>query len=97
MAKPAKCVAPTSSSGINRDDWLQAFGDAAMPNDPDALTVLELAAMFGIHRQMAARRINELLKAGKAISTFKQTMNASGYTRRVAAYKLIDPPKKAKR
>jgi hypothetical protein len=88
---------PAISSGINRDEWLEALGDSAAPNDPDSLSIAEIGKLFNIDRQTAARRVAELLKGGKAVSTFKQITNSSGYVRRVPSYRLVTPAKKGAR
>lgn len=85
------------STPISRDEWLKALGDAVRPCDPDALSAAEIAKMFQITRQMAYRRITQLLADGKAVSTFKMITTADGYPKRVVAYKLVTPPAKGKR
>ena len=83
---------------ISRDEWLKAVGDAVQPCDPTAVTVMELAAMLGVDRQMAYRQIKRLVSEGKAAGVSKMHTNAQGVTRRVAAYRLIkDAPRPATR
>jgi predicted transcriptional regulator len=77
------------SASISRDEWLKAVGDAVQPCDPDAITVLELAEMLKVDRQLAYRQIRRLVNEGKAIPAYKTTTTAQGVTRRVTAYKLV--------
>lgn len=77
------------SARITRDEWLQALGTAAQPTDPDALTTTEIAAMFGIARSAAERRIKDLVAQGKAIRTVKLAPMINGHSKRVTAYKLV--------
>ena len=80
-------------SGITREDWLQALGSAAQPPDPDALTVVELAEMTGMHIRTAYVHAKRLVREGKAVTVVK--FNG---TRRVPAYKLVkDAPHPATR
>ena len=79
------------SSRITRDEWLSALGDAAQPVDPDALSLAEIAEQFGVCRNVADRRLRALVKAGRAIRTWKVITTTSGHPRRVPAYKLVKP------
>ena len=76
------------TSGISRDEWLKALGDAVAPADPDALTVPELMQMFGLGRDAMRTRVSALVKAGKAVRTVKNQRTTAGYMQRVPAYKL---------
>ena len=74
---------------ISRDAWIAALGNAIQPVDPDALSLSEIAEQFGVCRQTAERRIRQLVKAGRAVRTWKQITMTSGHPRRVPAYKLV--------
>jgi len=76
------------SATINRDEWLKALGDAVKPIEPDALTIKELAVMFGIPRKTMEEQVRKLVEDGKARRTVKYVPNAAGHNRRVAAYVL---------
>ena len=54
-------------SGISRDEWLKALQEVGIEreNDPDALTIDEFAAMFGMARTTAQHRLERLVAAGK--------------------------------
>jgi hypothetical protein len=74
---------------ITRDEWLHALGTAAAPCDPDAFSTAEIAKMFDIPLTAAARKIRELVAAGKATQTFKSVTMVNGHAKRVPAYKLV--------
>ena len=74
---------------ISRDEWLSALGDAAAPTDPDAQSISELCEMFQIDRMACYRRINELVKSGQAIRTWKYSRMINGAQKRVPAYRLV--------
>ena len=76
-------------SGISRDAWLHALGEAAAPLEQDSLSLAEIGKQYGISRITAARRMDELVKAGKARRTFKLITMVSGPRRRVPSYALI--------
>lgn len=85
------------SETITRDEWLRALGEARIPLDPTAITVMELAAMLGVGREAAYRRILRLMKEGKATATRKMVTFTSGVTKPVAAYKLVNTPPRRKK
>lgn len=76
-------------SAITRDEWLAALGESVAPCDPDALTVRELAAMFGIGRNAAYQRVLRLVAEQRATAAVKLVTFPSGVTKRVAAYRLV--------
>lgn len=82
-----------SSSGISRDLWLKALEEVgeSQTNDPDAITITEFAATFGLGRQAAARRLAVLAKAGKAIRTQKKAPSLRGFMVSHIAYRLVMP------
>ena len=88
------------STTITRDDWLNAIREAGIDDpvgDPDAVTAGEFAAMFGIDRNAAMRRLVQLVEAGKATRTTKRMTDVLGRSVSYPAYKLIqEPPKQAK-
>lgn len=61
-------------SGISRDEWLKALTDAGLheTDDQEAVTVPEFAAMFGLDRQTADRRLKRLEAIGKATRVRKR-------------------------
>jgi hypothetical protein len=86
------------SAGISRDAWLAALGDAAMPLDPHALTVVEIAQQFGIGHQAAYSRVRKLVAEKRAVVTAKIITTSQGVPRRVPAYRLVsDAPRPATR
>lgn len=76
---------------ITRDDWLKALHEATTqpPPESDALSILELAAVFGVGINAAMRRAARLLAAGAAEETTKQIRMKNGALRTVAAYRLL--------
>ena len=79
---------------ITQDEWRKALGDASTVDDPSAMTVMEMCDRYGSSRVTVQRRIQELLKSGKAVRTYKRVILQSGMIRRIAAYKLVRPPQK---
>lgn len=81
------------SATINRDEWLKALDAAGLEggaeDDRDAVTVNEFAAMFGLTRGTAERRLQGLAKARKATRT-RKVLILEDRGRRVAciAYRL---------
>lgn len=83
-------------SGITRDDWLQALGEAGqdLQDDDQALTSMEFATMFGIARSTAMARLEALVTAGKAVETRKR-QQINGRTTRCRAFRLLGNKGKA--
>jgi predicted ArsR family transcriptional regulator len=82
---------------ITRDDWLKAMEEAGAHddrNDPSAVTIIEFAAMFGLPRDAARRRLNALEQAGKATVTRKYGPRRDGKMFRMMAWKLETPKRK---
>lgn len=79
------------STGISRDEWLHALGESAAPPDPDAMTVSELRVLFKLGEASLRRKMEELVRTGKAIKTVKMIAVGSGGARRAVAYKLVKP------
>jgi hypothetical protein len=81
-------------SGINREAWVKALAAVEQPDNPDAITVSEFAAMLGLTRDAAHTRMRKLLAAGKAkqVAT-KRIIDASGRPQRAPAYELIEESK----
>lgn len=75
---------------ISRDEWLKALTDVCgtFENDQEAVTILEFAAMFGLERQAAVRRLEAMVAAGKARRTKKVVRDDYGRTRSYIAYRL---------
>ena len=70
---------------ITRDDWLTALG-LAKPDDPDALSVKELAQLLQVSERGAGRVAARLVESGKAVEVRKRDG-----PRAVKAYRLINP------
>jgi DNA-binding IclR family transcriptional regulator len=81
---------------INRDDWLEALGHSIAPPDPDAVTVAEFAAMFGLALATASRRLKALVAEGKAQQTYKIVPRMGGVGYRSPAFRLVKAPAKTK-
>lgn len=76
---------------ITRDDWLAAVKEAAnapLP-DSDALSLVELAEVFGVGRGAAQVRVDRLLAVGRAEQTSKLMRMKNGALRTVQAYRLL--------
>lgn len=73
---------------ISRDEWLKALGDSITPNDPDSLTTAEFAAMVGIGRTLAVKKLAQLVAEGKAVRTSK-IIRSGQWATRCLAYKLV--------
>lgn len=82
------------SASISRDEWMKALGDAVAPVDPTAVTIRELCDQFGLGVSAVTRRVNALIKEGKAVRTMKIATLSDGNQRRITAYKLTGKPKK---
>lgn len=84
-------------SGINVDEWLKATTDAGLdyPNDPDAITVHEFCEKYTppLHRATAVRRLDALVRLGKATRTYRFDAAADGRRMKLAAYKLVKSKK----
>ena len=74
---------------ITRDDWLSALALATEPEDPDALTMHELAALCQTSRRAMEHRVKQLADEGKVTRHWKMVTNGAGHRRRVSAYKLV--------
>lgn len=89
---------------ISRDEWMRALTEANEESErersaenQDALTVVEFGQMIGIQRCQAARRMNQLVAAGKAVRVFKRMRRSIGGSITVPAYRLVKAKPKAKR
>lgn len=84
-------VAASKSSGINRDVWLKALADIGEDgqSDPEAITTTDFMAMMHVDRQMARRRLDKLVAAGKATRTFKRERSTDGRMVRCVGYRLV--------
>lgn len=80
-------------TGISREEWLAAVGAAHVTEDPDALTVNELAVVFGLSRRATQDRIHQLTAQGRLTRHRKRVQNVAGQWQPVTAYKLA-PAKK---
>ena len=74
---------------INRDEWLKALGEAERVDDPEAVTVMEFATMLGFAREAASRRLQALVKAGKAEKVTKRCAISDGRLMSLSAYRLL--------
>lgn len=81
---------------INRDEWLEALGEANRPeDDPTALTAQELGKLLKLKSYAAMRRGERLVEEGKATEVTKLVNLTNGSWRRVRAFRLL-AKKKAK-
>jgi predicted ArsR family transcriptional regulator len=87
-------------SGISRDVWLKALADVGVNDgidDQEAVTISEFAALIGISREPAERRLEKLAAAGAAVKTRKWSVGRDGRRVHMWAYRLkTDAPKKRK-
>jgi hypothetical protein len=74
---------------ITRDDWLAALAAASPTDDPDALTITELSAVWGKSRSQTAALVKRLVATGRAARATKRINGVGGYARSVPAYRLI--------
>ena len=79
------------SADISREQWLKALSEADTPpvNEPGVLTRAELGELFGLGRAATLERLAKLVKAGKAVQTWKWITVGGSYPRRVPAYRLV--------
>lgn len=79
-------------TAINRDEWLSALQAAEIPleDEQDAVSVIEFAAMIGMARHAAKKRLEELVTRGLARQTYKWTEN-NGRRAHVKAFVLVKP------
>lgn len=88
------------NSGITRDEWLHALNEAGFhdeKHDPDAVTAPEFAALMGLARLTAERRLKRLVEVGQATRVYKRTLRSDGKPITLPAYRLIKQPTKRKR
>lgn len=78
---------------ITRESWLKALSEAGLPthddDDPNATTIDEFAAMFGLAQSTAKHRLEKLVAIGKATRSSKYVTNDNGRTNRCRAYRLL--------
>ena len=86
------------SSGISREDWLKALAEANVPteNDQQAVTVAEFAAMLDLTPWMAAYRLRNLHRNGRAVRTSKRGPDSRGRQKALVAYRLVEPKARRK-
>jgi hypothetical protein len=77
---------------ISRDEWLAALGDTVKPLNPDALTVTEMADLFGCGRQATYSRLKKLVREGAVTRTYKRTLDCDGRSCVRPAYLLLKKP-----
>lgn len=84
------------SATILRDEWIKALeeADMGMSDDPTATTIAEFAAMIGVNRIAAERRLAALVERGKATRTHKWSRGSDGRRMRLVAYRLTKADKK---
>jgi predicted transcriptional regulator len=75
---------------ITRDDWLNALKEATVPEpaDEESLTIAEFAALLGVERAQASKRMRLLVKKGKAELTRRQIRRVDGGLIYVPSYRL---------
>lgn len=78
------------NSGISRDAWLAALGQADIVDDPDALTITDLARLLGVGERTAYVKAAQLVKSGKAVEVLKRKAGSTlGRRPIVKAYRLV--------
>jgi DNA-binding Lrp family transcriptional regulator len=83
-------------SGISRDDWLKALGDADVVTDDSALTVADICQQFNLCEDAVRERLRKLVASGSARRVVKIVPNSLGHKKRVTAFVLL-PPNQSKR
>jgi DNA-binding Lrp family transcriptional regulator len=81
-------------SGIARDEWLAALGEADTPLEPNAITAPELARQLGVSVTQTRERIRKLIEQGKARRAVTTRTNINGHACRVTGYVLLKVKKK---
>ena len=79
------------SVAITQDDWLGALRDLGVEettNDPNALTVRQLAALWKMSECQARHHVNKLV-ANKTARRIQTQRSDDGVPRRVYAYLLV--------
>lgn len=76
---------------ISRDLWLKALTEAgeSVVDDQSATTTTEFMQMFGVNRMTAKRRMDKLVKAGKATRTTKRERLPDGRILTCVGYLLV--------
>jgi hypothetical protein len=62
---------------------MEALGHVVKPCDPNSLTITEMTQKYDMGRQAAQIRLNDLIKQGKALPTWKMVGG-----RRIRSYRL---------
>lgn len=80
-------------SGISREMWLSALSEVGISDesDPDAITIMDFAALMGLKRETARGRLGALVAAGKATRTKKRIQLQDGRSISAVAYRLNEP------
>lgn len=89
-AKSGASIDLPKSSGIRRDDWLKALGDAGISteDDPTAITIGEFGALFGMSISVSRRHLDHLVSIGKATRTHKRQLSITGKMVNYVAFRL---------
>ncbi len=74
---------------MDRDAWLAALSTVQPSHDDEAFTVVELAAIFGLHKTATKDRVRKLVETGAAIAVVKRLPDASGRLQPIPAYRLV--------
>lgn len=78
-------------SRITREAWLAAFEQTVTAdNDPDALTMDELAAVLQVGRSWMHERAKKLIVAGKLRKVIIKRQDTAGRWRRYNGYVLLE-------
>lgn len=87
-----------STQIISRDEWLSALKDAGLhdDSDPNAVTSTEFAALMGMSRSTAERKLKLLVKAGGATAVHKRITDTAGRSVQCSAYRLLTRTAKRK-
>lgn len=81
------------SESITRDEWLAAVREVEPVNDPSAMTLRELSAVFGTKSTATKARIDKLIAEGKAVVTSKRILDNVARVQHVPAYRLVKAKK----
>lgn len=80
---------------ITRDDWLKALADVEIRPvavDEGVLSQVEFQQLLGMGRSAAKRRIDALVRDGKAERVKKLIKRTDGAVVTVTAYRLLKEP-----
>ena len=82
------------SEGISFADWERELGDIVPVEDDEGQTMRELAEHFGVNRRTMQDRLLVLSASGRCAKGWAHREIASGQSRRVPVYRLIEKGEK---